>query len=174
MRGRIPSVTTAALSAAIAALIASVPMAGQTQRPAAPTQKALPRTPDGHVDLQGTYDIATLTPIERPNSANGRLTMTEQDAARLERGEATRVADRAAPSPVDRAAPTVGAPVGGYNNFWIDRGDTVIRVDDTPRTSLIIDPPDGKIPALTDEARRRIRRRSATAPTPTPTTKTPR
>ena len=56
---------------------------------------------------------------------------------------------------MDRAAPTLGAPVGGYNNFWIDRGSQVIRVDNTLRSSLIIDPPDGKIPALTSEARER-------------------
>src|SRR5262245_41163819 len=165
MRGRTSSLATAAFLAGGIAFFATAPMAGQA-RPAGQraSSTALPRTPDGKVDLQGTYDIATLTPIERPASANGKLTMTEQEAAVLERGEATRVADRAAPSPVDRAAPRIGAPVGGYNNFWIDPVDTVIRVDDTPRSSLVIDPPDGKIPALTPSAQQRIRQNFRNGP----------
>ena len=117
--------------------------------PAASARAAMPRTADGHPDLQGTYDIATLTPIERPASAGGHLSLTDKEAASIETSESRRVNDRALPSPVDRAAPPIGAPVGGYNNFWIDRGSSVIRVDNAPRSSLIIDPPDGKIPALT-------------------------
>jgi hypothetical protein len=159
MRGRKPSVIGAFLLAAAAALFMSTSIAGQSapaSLKSAASSSALPRTPDGHVDLQGTYDVATLTPVERPRSAAGKLTMTEEQAATIEKAESKRVFDRALPSPVDRDAPPVGAPVGGYNNFWIDRGSTVIRVDNTPRTSLIIDPPDGKIPALTAEAQRRI------------------
>ena len=158
MRGRKPSIVGAVLIAAVAAALMSASLAGQT-RPAAKAaaSSALPRTPDGHVDLQGTYDIATLTPVERPRSANGKLTLTDKEAAAIEGAESKRVFERALPSPVDRAAPPVGAPVGGYNNFWIDRGSTVIRVDNTPRSSLIIDPADGKIPELTAEAKARIR-----------------
>jgi len=159
MRGRKPSLFGAALPSGAAAFFLTTSLAGQTQ-PAAPkaaaANSALPRTPDGHVDLQGTYDVATLTPIERPRSANGKLTMTEKEAAGIENAERKRVYDRALPSAADRDAPPIGAPVGGYNNFWIDRGSTVIRVDNTPRTSLVIDPPDGKIPALTAEAQKRI------------------
>jgi hypothetical protein len=158
MRGRKPSIVGAVLIAAVAAALMSASLAGQT-RPAAKAaaSSALPRTPDGHVDLQGTYDIATLTPVERPRNANGKLTLTDKEAAAIEGAESKRVFERALPSPVDRAAPPVGAPVGGYNNFWIDRGSTVIRVDNSPRSSLIIDPTDGKIPELTAEAKARIR-----------------
>jgi hypothetical protein len=162
MRGRGGSVLGALFVSVVAAYFMSVSVAGQTPRPgpaAAPAGQAkggLPRTPDGHVDLQGTYDIATLTPIERPRRANGKLTMTEKDAAAIEGAERQRVFERALPSAPDRDAPPVGANVGGYNNFWIDRGSTVIRVDNTPRTSLVIDPPDGKIPALTAAAQKRI------------------
>jgi hypothetical protein len=157
MGGRKPSIVGAVLIAAIAACLMSTSLVGQTRPAARPASAAaLPRTPDGHVDLQGTYDVATLTPIERPRSANGKLTMTDKEAAAIEGAESKRVFDRALPSPVDRAAPPVGAPVGGYNNFWIDRGSTVIRVDNTPRSSLVIDPPDGKIPELTAEAKVRI------------------
>ena len=155
MRGRKPSILGAVVIAALAAGLMSTSLIGQT-RPAAAKTSALPRTPDGHPDLQGTYDVATLTPVERPRSANGKLTMTEKEAAVIEGAESKRVFERALPSPVDRAAPPVGAPVGGYNNFWIDRGSTVIRVDNTPRTSLVIDPPDGRIPELTPEAKIRI------------------
>jgi hypothetical protein len=158
MRRRKYSMVGAVLIAAVAAVFMSASLVGQT-RPAAakaPASSALPRMPDGHVDLQGTYDIATLTPVERPRSANGKLTLTEKEAAGIEGAESKRVNDRALPSPVDRAAPPIGAPVGGYNNFWIDRGSTVIRVDNTPRSSLIIDPPEGRIPELTAEAKARI------------------
>ena len=153
-----------------AAFVMSTSLVGQT-RPATPaaaraagSSSALPRTPDGHVDLQGTYDVATLTPIERPRGANGKLSLTDREAAAIENTERRRVVDGALPSPVDRGAPLVGAPVGGYNNFWIDRGSTVIRVDNTPRSSLIIDPPDGRIPALTADAQARMRQTSRNGP----------
>ena len=156
MRGQSGAVYGAVLTAVAAAVLLSVSVSGQNT-PVISTEAArpLPRTPDGRPDLQGIYDVATLTPIERPNNANGRLSLTDREAAAIEGTETRRVVDRAAPSPVDRSAPPIGAPVGGYNNFWIDRGSTVIRVDNTPRSSLIIDPADGKIPALTVEARQR-------------------
>jgi hypothetical protein len=149
------------VAAAVAAAL-SVSLSGQSQlRPGAvgagapKTATAVPRTPDGHPDLQGTYDVATMTPIERPPNVQGRLGLTEAEAARIERAERTRVFERALPSAPDRDAPPIGAPVGGYNNFWIDRGSTVIRVDGVPRSSIVIDPPDGKIPALTAEGKQR-------------------
>jgi hypothetical protein len=151
---------------AIAAAAVSTPTVSGQRAPAGRSD-AFPRTPDGHPDLHGIYDIATLTPIERPASANGKLSMSDAEAAAIERAERNRVQERALPSPVDRDAPPTGAPVGGYNNFWIDRGSQVIRVDNTPRTSLIIDPPDGKIPPLVAEARQRaaaLRARSGVNP----------
>jgi len=167
MRGRKLSLVAAVLVAGAAAFLIPATLLGQT-RPApakAASSSDLPRTPDGHVDLQGTYDIATLTPIERPRSASGKLTMTEAEAAVIEKGESKRVSDQALPSAADRAAPPIGGSVGGYNNFWIDRGSTVIRVDNTPRSSLIIDPPDGRIPALTADGRARLAR-TGNAPNP--------
>src|SRR5215470_16647446 len=101
MRGRKPSLFGAALLSAAAAFLLTTSLTGQTQaaaHKAAASTSALPRTPDGHVDLQGTYDVATLTPIERPRSANGKLTMTEQEAGVIEKGESKRVFDRALPS----------------------------------------------------------------------------
>lgn len=160
MRKRTSAMVAAVALAACAAGALSATVAGQTR------QRALPRTPDGHPDLQGTYDIATLTPIERPAAAGGRLTITDQQAAAVEGTEKSRVFDRALPSEPDRAAPPIGGNVGGYNNFWIDRGDRVIRVDGSPRSSLIIDPPDGRIPALTPEAKQRAANQARSTPNP--------
>src|ERR1700719_3458763 len=95
-----------------------------------------PRTPDGHPDLQGTWDFRTLTPLERPNDLAGKQVLTDEEAASLEQ--------RAAQNRVDRA-PRAGDP-GTYNQFWFDFGTTVL---DSKRTSLIVDPKDGKLPPLT-------------------------
>ena len=110
------------------------------------------RTPDGHPDLQGTYDIATMTPLERP--AGTPLVMSKEEAARLERQRAEGVARAALPSSGDREAPPTGGDgstgpagnVGGYNNFWIDNGTEYLAIDGQKRMSVIVDPPDGRIP----------------------------
>jgi len=113
-----------------------------------------PRTPDGHPDLQGVYNVETITPVERPDGI-ASLIITEDEARKLERAEVTRVERAAEPSPVDRTAGAVGANVGGYNNFWIQRGSKVIRMEGQYRSSLIIDPPNGKIPPQLPEAKTR-------------------
>jgi hypothetical protein len=132
---------------------ASVGLAGQA--PTGLSNWTAPRTPWGDPDLQGTWDVATLTPIERPDNVGGRLELTEEEAAEIERTERARVAARARPSNPDRGAPPVDGNVGGYNNVWIQRGETAFKVNGKYRTSIIIDPPDGKIPPQTPEARRR-------------------
>src|SRR5260370_20131992 len=101
-----------------------------------------PRTPDGHPDLQGTWDFRTLTPLERPSDFAGKQVLTDQEAATLER--------RAAQNRVDRP-PRAGDP-GTYNQFWFDFGTTVL---DSKRTSLIVDPADGRLPPLTPPAEKR-------------------
>jgi hypothetical protein len=122
-----------------------------------------PRMPDGHPDLQGTYDIATLTPMER--AAGAKATMTKEEAQKLEAATAQRRTQANAPLAPDRPAPPVGGTgrggggggkVGGYNNFWLDPGTSYTVVDGQIRTSLVIDPPDGRIPSMTPEARKRI------------------
>jgi hypothetical protein len=121
-----------------------------------------PRTPDGHPDLQGTYDLATLTPLERP--AGAPAVLTDEDAKRLERDVATRVEAGARPIAPDRAAPPKGGDgstgaagnVGGYNNFWLDPGSSYTIVAGQKRTSIVIDPPDGHVPPVTPAARLRI------------------
>ena len=132
-------------------------------------QQAIPRTPDGRPDLQGIWDYATITPLERPASVTD-LAMSEAAARALEKAAADRVERGARPSDPNRGAPPVGGlvsartgetGVGGYNNIYIDSGDLVARIDGVYRTSLIVDPPDGRVPALTPEARQRSMARAA-------------
>jgi hypothetical protein len=126
-----------------------------------------PRTPDGRPDFQGTYDLATLTPLERPAQFGNNLTLTKELADRLERQVAERRDRAAQPSAGDRDAPPIGGDgstgaagnVGGYNNFWIDSGDKYVTVNGEKRTSIIVDPPNGRIPAPNAAARERNARR---------------
>jgi hypothetical protein len=136
-------------------------------RPASPATN--PRTADGHPDLTGTYDIATLTPLERPANFGDRQNMTREEAAKLEKAVADRKEFAARPSDGNRAAPPIGGDgstgaagnVGGYNNFWIDSGENYVTVNGEKRTSIIIDPPNGRVPALTASARQRNAARGA-------------
>jgi len=146
--------TTLAASLTLVTLTAAL-ASGQAARP-------IPRTADGHPDLQGTYDIASMTPLER--APGTPLVMTKEEAVRLEQQRADRVRRLAQPSKGDRDAPPVGGDgsagaagnVGGYNNFWVDNGTEYYSIDGQKRMSVIVDPPDGRIPALTPQARERI------------------
>jgi hypothetical protein len=136
--------------AALAVLVAA-PMPGQSQ-----TKAAIPRTPDGHPDFQGVWTNATITPMERPAPFASKPTLSDAEAKEFEKSAAAELQsnDGASDSPGLRAAGSGGT--GGYNVLFIDRGSELARVDGVKRTSLIIDPPDGKMPALTPEARKRI------------------
>jgi hypothetical protein len=106
----------------------------------------VPRTPDGHPDFQGTWNTSTLTPLERPAEFADKPFLTAQEAKDYE-ARLLRENNR------DRRDGTAEADVGrAYNEFWYDRGSHIVQ---SRRTSLIIDPPDGKIPALTAEAQKR-------------------
>jgi len=123
----------------------------------------MPRMKDGHPDLQGTYDIATTTPLER--AANTPLSMTKEQAQRLERAIAQRKQAQNVALDPNRTAPPVGGlgpggggggKVGGYNGFWLDTGSSFTIVDGQPRSSILIDPPDGRIPPLTPAGQQRL------------------
>jgi hypothetical protein len=141
------------------ALILGAPLPGQTPA-AAPRAKAktwtVPRTPDGHPDLQGIWTNATITPLERPAAMAGKATLTDAEAAELEKKGAEELAkvDGASEHPLLAAAGSNGT--GGYNVLFIDRGTEFARVDGVKRTSLVVDPPDGKVPPMKPEARQRV------------------
>lgn len=117
----------------------------------AQSKKAPPRTPDGHPDLQGTWTNATLTPMERPAEFSGKPFLSDAEARAYEKKdlEVNNIDNPEAPL-LARAG---SAETGGYNNLFIDRGSELARVDGVKRTSLIIDPPDGKVPPLTEQTR---------------------
>jgi hypothetical protein len=135
----------------------------KTAAPAA-AKRSVPRLPDGHPDLQGMYDLATLTPVERP--AGTPLVMTDEQAAKLEKDVASRKSYQDAPIKADRDAPPKGGDgspgaagnVGGYNSFWIDSGSRFSVIEGQRRGSILIDPPDGRVPAMTQAARARFAR----------------
>jgi hypothetical protein len=108
---------------------------------------APPRTADGQPDLQGVWVNSTLTPLERPAQFAGKPVLTEQEAADYVKQTLRQVntdrRDGGAQVDVNRS----------YNEFWRDRGNGLVA---DRRTSLIVDPPDGRIPALTAEAQKRV------------------
>jgi hypothetical protein len=144
----------------ISIFLTAVAVAAQTTRPA-PQAYVAPRTPDGFPDLQGMYDLATLTPLERPAGMNAVL--TDQEAEKLERTVAAINDQRGRAISAERAAPPKGGDgstgaaggVGGYNNFWLDAGSSYTLVNGEKRTSIVVDPLDGRVPPLTPAARQR-------------------
>jgi hypothetical protein len=138
---------------------------------------AAPRTPDGKPDLQGNWSNETQTPLER--MGKGGLTLTAEQAVALEKRaqdveefrdrptdpaeqatKANGTSDLAAvagePTFVERIAQAAGGNVGGYNGFWLDPGNKVVRIDGVPRSSIVVDPADGHLPALTDAGKQRM------------------
>jgi len=112
--------------------IAGASIAAQSTR--APTAWTPPRTSGGQPDLQGIWTNATITPFERPASLRDKAFLTEAEVEALERQAASRRDEDRPPPPGN---------VGSYNQIWFDSGDRVVS---TRRTSLVIDPPDGRVP----------------------------
>ncbi len=121
----------------------------------------VPRTSDGRPDLQGNWSNGTLTPLERPPGLARAL--TPEQVVRIEKVRSDTVENLSKKSDPNRPAPPKGGDgstgaagnVGGYNYFWIDAGDHMATVNGERRSSLIVDPPDGRVPPLTVEARQR-------------------
>ena len=112
--------------------------------------------PDGTPDLQGVWTNATQTPLERPVELGTRRALTEEEAVAIEKKARGAVEADALPSDPDKKI-EAGAlpPVGNYNLFWTDRGMTAAVVDGEYRSSIIVDPPDGRIPTLAGAPQRR-------------------
>ena len=113
--------------------LAGLPAAGQS---------SVSRTPDGRPDLQGLWTNTSLTPLERPANLAAKESFTEEEAAAYERGIVQKRAEDPNDGEGDVADPKV----------WWERATKV----STRRTSLIVDPPNGRIPPLTPEAQKRM------------------
>jgi hypothetical protein len=176
------------LAVALALSIPFAPLNAQVAEKA-PAKKApasskawvMPRTPEGKPDFQGNWTNETQTPFER--MGNQGPTLTDAQAAALEKRAAdveefrnrpsdpnekvdkpvgNELADVAGePTFVERIAQAAGGNVGGYNGFWLDPGHQVIRFDGVARSSIVIDPPNGRLPALTDAGKQRAAERAS-------------
>ena len=126
-----------------AAWSAPVPVAGQEQA------YTPPRTPDGHPDLQGFWTNQTYTPLERRDSVT-KAFYTPEEAAAIEQGRAERETAQTTPG-------TIPDVHYDFTQFGLDRSQSTFARN--LRTSLIVDPPDGKIPPMTAEGRQRAEER---------------
>jgi hypothetical protein len=156
---------------------APAPKAAAPQAAAKPKPWVVPRTSDGKPDLQGNWTNETQTPLERMGAQG--TTLTDEQATAIEQRAQLVEETRDKPSDPNRAAPpkgggaggfsvagdrsfieiisdAAGGAVGGYNGFWLDPGLSVIRIDGVARSSIIIDPPNGRLPALTDAGKKRL------------------
>jgi hypothetical protein len=121
-------------------------LSGQTGTPQGRTE-GLPRTAFGQPDLQGVWSFATLTPLERPAEFANKEVLNEKEAV-----EYAKFLVNHFDHDTQEGAERVCKGTGNYNEFWYDRGQSVVK---TRRTSLIVDPPDGRIPPMTPEGKKR-------------------
>jgi hypothetical protein len=153
---------SAVLVASLAPLCAEGQTASKVQATKAKTTPAaktwtLPRTPDGQPDLEGVWDYRTITPLQRPKDLGTKAFFTDEEAAKFEKEE-NRRQNR------DLVDPKVGnsqyppGTVVPYNEFWYDRGN---KIAGAKRTSLIVDPPDGRLPPWTPEGQKKADLRAA-------------
>lgn len=107
-------------------------------------------------DLSGTYDVGTLTPLERPVMYGDSLFLSKAEGEAIA-AQARSYNERAnSDSNPARTAPPAGGAVGGYNMFWIDRGEAASAIDGKFRTSIITAPKNGRIPAMTPYGKARM------------------
>ena len=150
--------------------------------PATAQSEGIPRTPSGRPDLSGTYDTATVTPLQRPREFGERMSLTAEELAVIQSdpdglaqvfnlapagsdereavrnnetvtGFETGDGNREAPPAGGDGSGGAAGNVGGYNTFWNDRGNDGFMVDGEYRTSIIIDPANGRQPPRTEEWR---------------------
>ena len=147
MRPRLPASAAVVLLMLVAADLAFVPVAGQSPAPAPAAKKVAskwtpPRTAWGEPDLQGLWSYATVTPLERPVNQAGKDVLNGEEVAAVN-NEARNGADR-------RDGGAEADLARAYNAFWYDRGKS------TGRTSLVVDPADGRLPSLTPAGRAKV------------------
>lgn len=163
---------TSAARVALALSLTALPMNAQPAKPAGKVAApSAPRTPDGHPDFQGMYDLATMTPFER--LPGDPPVLTKEQADTLQKTEAARRAKDA--THLDPNRPRLqpggdttpgksffeilekagGGAVGGYDRLWLNQGTQFMAVDGQIRTSIVIDPPDGHLPPFNAAAKKR-------------------
>jgi hypothetical protein len=125
-------------------LVLSLVLSGAVQSTSAKKSWTPARTADGQPDIQGTWSNASIIPLERPRELEGKQFFTPSELAAYEDTVFARSVRDKPPAP---------GGVGTYNDFWWDR-DSKRALN--LRTSLIVDPPDGKVPPLTAEAQKRV------------------
>jgi hypothetical protein len=132
----------------LSALAVSMVVSAQSTKSASTREQrkpyVTPRTPWGDPDLQGLWSNQTSTPLERPAALQGKETLSQEEAEARE--EANRLNSELPPPPGDP---------GTYNSFWREPGIALTR------TSLIVDPPDGRVPPFTAEGKARVSERQA-------------
>jgi len=145
MNGRRLCVAAGVTAACAVFAVSVAPIAGQSKSP-------VQRDPNGHPDLQGIWSYATVTPLERPDALAGKATFASDDE--LAEFEKTTVQNR---NQDRRDGAGTNADVSrAYNDFWWDRGTKVLG----RQTSLVVDPPDGRVPELTPQAQQRQAQRT--------------
>ena len=142
-----------AAATALVAMLAGLPIAAAAQDLSSARER--PRTRDDRPDLQGVWHFNTTTPLQRPERLGDKARYTEEEHAAL----AARSAEF---RPFDSQPPQ--GSVGAYNQFWWDRGGPV----DDRRTSLIVDPANGRLPPLTPQAIRQVGSTERHVPGPHP------
>jgi hypothetical protein len=169
---------TAGLAMLVAAGLAAPTMAEEKAATAAKTTATAakptvpyktPRNSFGDPDLQGIWTNATITPFERPAKYGDSLVLSAEEAAAMEKDNATLNAEANAPTDPNKKVTDLPYNCGrgftgvdcGYNNFWVDPGTQVMRINGEPRSSMIVDPPNGRMPPLTPEAQKRLAARFA-------------
>jgi hypothetical protein len=144
---------------ALCATTDSAPSAGKS------TTYRAPRLADGTPDLQGVWTNSTATPVERSPALGNRRSYTKEEVAKIEGIARARVDNDSKPTdPNAKIGAAALPPVGNYNQFWTDRGMLVAVINGENRTSMIIDPPNGRIPPLTPQAQQRTGRNPAARP----------
>jgi hypothetical protein len=157
MRHRIVASISVAIALAVVPLLGTsvLAQAGGAAKPAAAAAKpyTAPRAPDGKPDLQGNWSFANITPFERPANLGDKAVLSDQEVQEFEQQTAAR-----SKQDEGRQRGTAADVSRAYNDFWYDRGT---RVAGTRQTSLVVDPPTGRVPALTAAAQTRASERAA-------------
>ena len=137
-----------ALTLVLSCGVATIGQRGAATKP----DSSPPRLADGQYDLEGVWDFSTITPARAPEQPRQQADTDRRRSADFEREENQRQ-NRDLIDPKKGGAQYLPGSVIPYNEFWYERGNKIIG---DKRTSLIVDPPDGRIPPLTPDAQKRL------------------